>query len=608
MSSIIWWPIRPPLRRQSIRWRTSASQKILRRARMRRRWGCMLSPRWRKLLHDLWSNKTRTILVVLSIAVGVFAVGMIAGSRVMLQRDLAAAYTDSRPYNATLFTSWFDDDLVQVVRHMPGVQEAEGRHTIGARLKIGSDEWRPIQLIAVPDYHDIRVNRLRPISGAWPPAERELLLERGSLGSVNARVGDSILLETSDRKQHRMRIAGLTHDLNQIPTFWSGTVNAYITFDSLEWLGEPRAYNALNIIVADHGNDKARIQRVADAVGDKVQKSGRTVYWTEVPEPGRHWSSDNLNSMIVLLGILGLLALLLSGFLVVNTISALLTQQIRQIGIMKAIGGRARQIASLYLGMVLIFGLLALLIAVPLGMLGAYGSAHYAAGRWNFDIQQLSISPGVLVQQVAAGLVVPILAALYPVLAGTRITVREAISAYGLGQSRTKNQARPEQSRREPRTKNQKPSIINRLLGSWSGAHWAVLGASRPLLLALRNTLRRKGRLALTLTTLTLGGAIFIEIMCVRDSLLTTLDDAFKYWNYDVEVDFSHPYRNALIEHEALRVPGVLKAESWTFQSARRQRPDDTESANMLMIALPAATNMLQPTVLAGRWLLPADE
>ena len=388
----------------------------------------MLSPRWRKVLRDLWSNKTRTILVVLSIAVGVFAVGMIAGSRVILLRDVAAAYADSRPYNATLYTSWFDDDLVQVVRHMPEVQEVEGRHTIGARLKIGPDEWRPIQLIAVPDYIDIRVNRLRPISGAWPPADRELLLERGSLGWVNARVGDTLLLETSDRKQRHMRVAGLAHDLNQIPTFWSGTVNAYITFDTLEWLGEPRAYNALNIIVANHGNDKARIQQVADAVGDKVEKGGRTVYWTQVPEPGRHWSSDNLNSMIVLLGILGTLALLLSGFLVVNTISALLTQQIWQIGIMKAIGGRARQIASLYLGMVLIFGLLALLIAVPLGVLGAYGFAGYTAGLLNFDIEQMSLSPGVLAQEVAAGLVVPVLAALYPVIAGTRITVREAIS------------------------------------------------------------------------------------------------------------------------------------------------------------------------------------
>ena len=40
----------------------------------------MLSTRWRKILRDLWGNRMRTILAVLSIAVGVFSVGMIAGS------------------------------------------------------------------------------------------------------------------------------------------------------------------------------------------------------------------------------------------------------------------------------------------------------------------------------------------------------------------------------------------------------------------------------------------------------------------------------------------------------------------------------------------------
>ena len=36
----------------------------------------MLDPRWNKVLRDLWNNKLRTFLVVISIAVGVFAVGM----------------------------------------------------------------------------------------------------------------------------------------------------------------------------------------------------------------------------------------------------------------------------------------------------------------------------------------------------------------------------------------------------------------------------------------------------------------------------------------------------------------------------------------------------
>ena len=33
------------------------------------------TPRWRKVLRDIWGNKSRTTLVVLAIAVGVFAFG-----------------------------------------------------------------------------------------------------------------------------------------------------------------------------------------------------------------------------------------------------------------------------------------------------------------------------------------------------------------------------------------------------------------------------------------------------------------------------------------------------------------------------------------------------
>jgi cell division protein FtsX len=43
------------------------------------------------------------------------------------------------------------------------------------------------------------------------------------------------------------------------------------------------------------------------------------------------------------------LTILLSAFLVVNTVSALMAQQIRYIGVMKAVGGRTGQIVGMYL-------------------------------------------------------------------------------------------------------------------------------------------------------------------------------------------------------------------------------------------------------------------
>src|SRR5262249_38883809 len=158
-------------------------------------------------------------------------------------------------------------------------------------------------------------------------------------------------------------------------------------------------------------------------------------------------------------------SLLLSGFLVVNTIGALLAQQVRQIGVMKSIGANTRQIVGMYLATVLVYGLLALLIAVPLGALGAYAFTKYLAQLINFDIIDYTTPPRVLALEVGAGLVVPLLAALWPVLSGARVTVREAISNYGLGRGRFGR------------------GRIDRLLEQ-------VHFLSRPLLLSLRNTFR----------------------------------------------------------------------------------------------------------------------
>ena len=61
----------------------------------------MISPRWRKILRDLWGNKRRTLLVVLSIAVGVFAVGTVAQMRVIVSKDMMASYEAANPASAS---------------------------------------------------------------------------------------------------------------------------------------------------------------------------------------------------------------------------------------------------------------------------------------------------------------------------------------------------------------------------------------------------------------------------------------------------------------------------------------------------------------------------
>ena len=65
----------------------------------------MLNPRWRKVGRDIWGNKVRTLLVVLSIAVGVFAVGLIAGTRAAMVEDMNGAFRASNPAHAVMSPS-----------------------------------------------------------------------------------------------------------------------------------------------------------------------------------------------------------------------------------------------------------------------------------------------------------------------------------------------------------------------------------------------------------------------------------------------------------------------------------------------------------------------
>ena len=592
----------------------------------------MLSPRWHKVIRDIWGNKLRTVLVVLSIAVGVFAVGLIAGTRETAVAALDASWNSTNPASVILYTSYFDEELLYTVRHMPGVGAADAHRAtyvrfqgldqsgasgaasgVNASASIAPDEtkWRNLILYTYPDFGSIRVGKVWPESGTWPPGERELLIERASLGWMGAQAGDSVLLKATNGRQRVLRIAGTVHDPGQMQASWARMAIGYVDRETLDWFGLPRDFDELHVIAAAANPTRDELNQLAEEIRSKVEKSDRIVGYTYIPTPGKHPAGETVEPVLLVLTILGYLALVLSGLLVVNTMQALLTQQVRQMGIMKAIGARNNQIMGIYFGMVLVFGVLSLVIAVPLGALGSQALTQFMANLLNFDTGGLAVSPGVLAMEVAIGLAVPLLAALYPIISATRITPAEAMSDLGLT---APARAAP---RRRSRFALRLPS---RSHGEGEGdaspgaprRRGAVAGLgrilSRPVLLSLRNTFRRRGRLALTLAALLLGSAIFIGVFSVRDSLMATLDGMFQYVDYDIVVGFQKEHRLGQLEQEALRVPGVTAAEGWRLDTGRRMRGDDTEGESLQIRGVPAGSALIRPTVTAGRWLLPDDE
>ena len=542
----------------------------------------MHSIRWRKVVRDLGVARTRTVLVVLSIAVGVFAVGTIAGANALLRDGLREKYLASRPASATISASAFGDDLVETVREMPGIADAEARRSVTVRLRTGPETFRELQLTAISDFEDQRLDLVTPEPGAaWPPARGDLLLERSSLTLADVPTSGDVEIQTVDGKLHTLRVAGLSHEVGASPAFYIGRLQGHITFETLDDLGFGTAYDELRILADDATLTRDEIRTLAETVRERMERAGAAVIFVFVPPPGEHPANDLLAGVFLVLGFLGLLALLASGFLVVNTVNAIIAQQTRQIGVMKAVGARNRQVAVLYLGMVLAYAVLSLGVALPLGALGAYGLTIFTASLVNFDVTAFFAPPEVIALEVAVGLLVPLLAALVPVWHGVRVTVREAVSSTGIadrfGRSR------------------------------FDRAIQRIRGLPRPTLLSIRNTFRRKSRLLLTLSALTLGAAVFMAVFTVRSSLYQTLDDALAYFDYDVQVELAGSARADLLEAEASRVPGVTAAEAWRFATTQRIRADGAESRSFITFGLPPQTTMVRPKLQEGRWLVPAD-
>ncbi len=540
-----------------------------------------IRPSWQKTLADLLANKTRTLLVVASIAVGVFAIGAIATTYVILSEDIGVSYASAQPANIEIMTDPFDDNLLKVVEDIPGVAGAEGRQMFAVRAGWDGKNWKPLDVVATDDFAEAEMNLLTAVTGTIYPNDRELMVREDMMNSSGLQAGDEALVQLADGTIRTMPVVGTVGDQYAAGNF-AAPPRGYVTLDTAEWLGAQDSFNRLYVQVVD-GDDEAAIEAVAAEVEDKVERTGRTIYRTNTNKTTAHPLESMVLAMVGVLAALGVLIMLLSSSLIVNTLNALLTQHRRQIGVMKLVGGRGPQISIMYIALIIGYGLIALVIAVPLGVIAGYGLAGFMGSMMSIQLQDFRIVPIAILLQVILAFAVPLFAGYFPVNKGTKMTVRRAISEENPGEQTTNS------------------GLVDNLGLRFS---WV----SRPLLLSIRNTFRRKGRLALTLFTLIMAGAIFIAVFNVRDSMNGFMDTLGQHYIADVMVNLSEPYRATEVEREIMQMPGVERVESFGAAMAEVLDEEDEVVLNMIIVAPPDGTSLLDPEMVAGRWLEPGDE
>lgn len=557
-----------------------------------------MKPRWRKIFLDLFENWTRTLLVVFSIAVGVFSIGVISGAYVIIENDMSASYAANKPANIELRMDDFDRDFLATIENAPGIAEVEGRRVfnIRARREDGS-KWTTLDIVAVDDFEKNKINLLTPLEGSVLPGKNEVVLERKVLDEFEIAVGESVFFELPDGSTKSLKVVGIAQDPTTGADDFLAPPFVYVSMDTLVTLRQPNTFNRVYATVSENENDDAHIRKVAADLKDRIEKSGESVFRSRTALTNEHPLASTVNAVLGILLALGVLIVFLSSSLIANTLAALLNQHLRHIGVMKLVGGRRNQVFGMYLVLILAFGLLALALAVPAGGWGAYELSNFIAEKLGFTLLGRRIVPLAFYIQIAVGILVPLLAGFWPVINGSRITVLNAISGDTTSDGGGQASGSPHRESAFDRFQHRATAALAK-----RGIHFP-----RPQLISLRNTFRRKSRLALTLFTLTMGGAIFIAVFNVRTTLFDYMDNVGRYFVADVTLDFDNPYRLSEIEKVARQVPGVVDVEGWAFATAEILYPDGTVAENLTVLAPPAESKMVNADPVSGRWLQAGD-
>lgn len=533
--------------------------------------------RWKKVIRDLWINRGRSLLVIAAVTVGMIGVSIVLCAYAILVRELDANYQRTNPAAAVIVTDSVEHSLLQSISQRPEIEQIEARGRFRARIKIGENEWKTIFLYVADDFSSIKLNAFTSEAGCWPPSPGEILIERAAFRVIGKKIGDTVEVQLPGSPEVNVHISGSVHDPGQAPAWMEGWAYGYISRDTLKLLGR-KSLNEVLITLADHQLDKEGIRNVVKSITSQMERDSYRIERIDIPEPGHHPHQSQLQALLFLLQAFGGLSLVLSTVLVATLMNATMTQQIRQIGVMKAIGARRGQVAGMYLGGALILGLVAVALALPVGIVGARAYAEFAAMMLNFNIINQSIPLWAYILLLVIGVLTPTLAAARSIWRGSRITVRDAITDYGISVS----------------------SAGDGIIG---GKIVQSLRISRPLLLSIRNSFRKKARMALTLGTLIIGGAMFISSLNVGASIKKTISVFRSTMHYDLIITLNDPVPFEQIAPILKNVASVDKIEGWASAKATMIYSDGSDSNTFDLIAPTSDTTMLKPRIEKGRWL-----
>jgi putative ABC transport system permease protein len=538
----------------------------------------LFSARLRKSLADMTRRKSRTLLVVLGIFVAVCGLTTINVAEDTLFEAVV--------YSSGLHAHW-PNVAFQVTRAdaptlLPALEAVANVRSVTYQ-SIFITEWH----VSPPLGHaSIALDAYTPQStpadyqltaGRYPGLDEVVMLSDDQIIQPFG-IGATVTVDTPGGIT-QLTVVGLARE----PGSGSVSGNKAVGFLSeaeLERLagagGQDAAQHYFNVRLLD----TTRAQATAVALASTLQAQGVHVLHTDFPGTVQNAAElqREIDTIFTLLRILLSLAVALSAILILNTVITLVAEQTAYIGTMKALGGTRGRILRGYLLTVGIYGLLATPTGLALGIFAGYQLAAAIAPQIPLAIGPLAVGGGTLFAGLTVGVGVPLVAALTPVWNGTRISVREALSGYGISGVGTE----------------QGGSRLARLGGRLS---WIT----QTTWLGLRGAFRKRWRAALTLVTLAVSWAVFLLVQIATTSVDGTIGATFAHFNADVDVSLNQGATLAQADALLLAQPNVAAVEPFAPAGI------DTRWGSLDTWGFEPETRLYVYQLTGGRWFHPGE-
>lgn len=546
---------------------------------------CMMSTFTRKSIADVTRRKGRSLLIILGIFIGVLGLTAVNIANDTFGRQFLAIVAPSDVPNASFTVPSPTPATLTALQHVPNVATVEVRTQLQAGWKLTNGETASIDLDGYQDWRPTALNTFQLTSGRWP-GRGEIVMASRDHFVQQVGPGDTVTITQASGQATSLRVVGLAYTTEQT----NAQAIGYMSANALQQIAPatmgsipaqthetPPSLFATEILVKMHNQSYAAVQATFATLTRLLGTSHVPVFTSTFFSTANQQDTRlGITGLLNILLILASIALLLVCVLILNTVNTLLTEQMKVIGTMKALGGTRFQIIRSYLLSIGLYALIGTALGLGGGLLLCSQVTVIIAEQSRLDLPPFQVAPWVMLTSVAIGLLVPMISALGPLWIGTGITVREAMTSYGVQSG-----------------KRAKISAWGRRLPWVPQTTW----------LGLRGVVRRPGRAALTLLALTLASSAFLAVQITNQSIAAAISHANNLLAYDMWVDLSQ--NPALFQRLRAQIQALPNVEQTSLSADRTFVM--TSGGELEIFGLPASPQVYQPQLVAGRWLRAQD-